>query len=249
MRSHNTRLVVGCPVRDRAWIIYRWFEHTQRAIAAAGISSEQVMYVFVGDHSDDDTFREIDRACLDFSVSRHVIDRPGSGGPYDRTWGWNRYLEMAELRNALLGVVREAEPDLYWSLDSDILVSRTALASAIDALDHRAPQGLQYDAVGQRCYMTPAGTWCPSYAMQVGSAGLSRDDSDGLFRVDVIMAAKVLTPKAYAVDYAAHYQGEDIGWSEAARKAGCTLAWDGRTVSKHVMGKEFLHTVDQRCGF
>lgn len=236
------KLVVGCPVRDRSWIIRRWFEHLHGALTHAGIARSDVGLVFIGDYADDATFREIDRACLELSFSRTVIERAGEATPYRREWGWSRYLEMAELRNGLLAAVRAAGPDLFWSLDSDILVAENTLASAIDAVEH-------FDAVGSRCYMTPKGTWCPSYAMLTGGAGLQRTDFEGLSKVDVIMAAKLMSPDAYDVDYVGHRQGEDIGWSVSARKAGCRLGWDGRTISKHVMGPEYLDVIDVRCGF
>lgn len=236
------KLVVGCPVRDRAWIIHRWFEHTHNALRDAGVAKSDVTFVFVGDQAGDSTFKEIDRACLDLSYSRVVISQDGPAEPYERVWGWDRYLEMAQLRNSLLDWVRRLAPDLYWSLDSDILVARNTLTSAVGATSG-------YDAVGSRCYMTPSGVWCPSYAMLPGTGGLLRSDSEGIFGVDVIMAAKLMTKKAYCVDYVGHKQGEDIGWSIAARKAGCRLGWDGTTVSKHVMSPKDLDRIDGRCGF
>lgn len=235
-------IVVGCPVRDRAWAMARWFTHLHRAMLVAGIAKNDALLLFIGDQHGDDSFTEIDRACLEHGYSRHVIDQPGTAEPYRRVWGWERYLEMAELRNELLQKVRAYGPDWYWSLDSDIFVSPVALASAIQALE-------TYDAVGSRCYMTTKGVWCPSYGILSPKGGLVRPDAEGLMPVDVIMAAKLMAPPAYAVDYAAHRQGEDIGWSIAARHAGCTLGWDGRTVSKHVMDRLDIDAVDPRCGF
>jgi hypothetical protein len=85
--------------------------------------------------------------------------------------------------------------------------------------------------------------------MLSGGGGLIRVDGRGCHKADVIMAVKLMSPAAYNVDYEVHRQGEDIGWSIAARKKGVKLGWDGRTVSKHLMTKDALDKIDKRVGF
>lgn len=239
------KLIVGCPVMRREWIIARWFEHLHVALKDAGIEHEDVTTLFIGDYEGDKTFRVIDKTCLEMSFNRTVIDQPGTvQQKYRRVWGRARYETMVNLRNRLLESVREASPDFYWSLDSDILVAPTTLTSALQAIE------TGFDAVSSRCYMSPPPhTYHPSYAQWNPAAGLYRPDKTGLIKADVIMAAKLMTPKAYAVDYQNHREGEDTGWSFAARKAGCRLGYDGRVVSKHVMSEVYLDSLDQRCGF
>jgi len=237
-----TTLAVGCPVRDRAWAIPFWFEHLLNALGPAEIDRSDVTAVFVGDYSEDGTFRVIEENCLKYSINLLVMDRPGTGGTYVRDWKMSRYEQMAELRNALLDGVQSIGPDLFWSLDSDILVADQTLASAIDALD-------AFDAVGSRCYLSNKGTWCPNYANLSSTGSLLREDSDALKKVGVLMAAKLMTPQAYQIRYVGHRQGEDIGWSLNARKAGLVLGWDGRTISKHVFTPSRINEIDPRCGF
>ncbi len=148
---------------------------------------------------------------------------------------------MVLLRNTLLERVRQLAPEHYWSVDSDILVAEETLVSALEARE-------RFDAVGSKCYMTTKGTMAPSYGMLNGH-GIRRPDSTGCFKVDAIMAVKLMNPDAYNVDYSVHRQGEDIGWSKDARKRGVKLGWDGRTISKHLMTKESIHRVDDRVGF
>lgn len=234
------RLVVGCPVRDRAWIMERWFEHVEAAVPAGA----DVHYVFCGDpQTDAASFRVIDRECLVRSRDRTVVELDEIYSPsYKRVWNLDRFSHMVRLRNSLLVHVRRLEPDFFWSLDSDILAAPSALSGALEGAD-------RFDAVGTKLYMTPKGTVAPSYGMLNPQGGLRRPDSDGFFKVDVIMASKVMAPKAYAVDYELHRQGEDIGWSIAARAAGCSLGWDGRTTSRHVMSESDLAGIDTRAGF
>jgi hypothetical protein len=63
------------------------------------------------------------------------------------------------------------------------------------------------------------------------------------------LAIKLMSPRAYNIDYRFHHQGEDIGWSVAATEKGLKLGWDGRICSKHVMAADQLQLVDPRCGY
>jgi hypothetical protein len=241
-------LVIGCPIRDRAWIIPDWFDHVRTAIDMLTIEHEirpVVEFAFIGDPEGDPTFPAIDLACTRLGFSRTVIEVDEDYEPYKRAWNMKRYQHMADLRNRLLWHVRSIEPDLFWSLDSDVLVAPRALATLVETLRYER----EFDAAGGKIYMTSKGTGHSSYGMLLGQGGLLRPEADGLFAVDVIMATKLMTSKAYAVDYSAHRQGEDIGWSLSARKAGCKLIWDGRVCSKHVMEPAELYKVDERVGF
>jgi hypothetical protein len=232
-------IVVGCPVRDRAWCLPDWFEHIEKACEQVG---ETPHYVFVGDPKQDrSSFAAIDSSCVYYGRDRDILGLDEIYEPYKRVWNLGRFEHMARLRNTLLRRVRELAPEHYWSVDSDILVAPTTLESALDARS-------QFGAVGSRCYMTEKGKSAPSYAMLLGH-GLTRPDSKGCFKVDVIMAVKLMSPEAYNVDYDAHRQGEDIGWSIAAKENGVRLGWDGRTISKHLMSEDALSKVDNRVGF
>lgn len=234
-------LVVGCPVKDRAWIIPTWFEHMHAACTATGLDPH---VVFVGDpETDPYTFNAIVAEVVRHKLTVSYATVPGDGEPYTRDWTPERYDHMVLLRNVLLQHVRELNPALFWSLDSDILPAESALESAISLLG-------RFDAVGMRCFMTSgADLSCPSFGM-INDGGLTRGDQpEGHFPCDVIMASKLMTRKAYMVDYVVHSQGEDVGWSIAARAAGCILGWDGRSGSKHVMSPSELSLVDARVGF
>jgi hypothetical protein len=219
-------------------MIKPWLERTLNAVNRA---ERELELVFVGDEYDP-TFYEVDQ----FSKACHVpaylvtIEEPRS---YDkRDWNHDRYGRMVELRNTLLDVVRKIGPELFLSLDSDILLHPDSIRSMIECLD-------RFDAVGGKTYMTPAGRRCPSYANLSAMGHLRRPDSEGVLSVGVIMAIKLMTQPAYNIDYEFDVHGEDIGWSKAARKAGLTLGWDGRIVNKHIMKPDMLDKFDQRAGF
>jgi len=243
---NRPRLIVGCPVLFRDWILPLWFAHVVAACDAAGFdpsNADDVMLVFVGDRDRDiDTYATI-LDMVDSGVEVRFWQEQDIRGIDRREWDPMRYDRMVVLRNRLLGEVRSLAPDLFLSLDSDILLAPDALKSAMEGLD-------RFDAVGMRTFMTPEGTSVPNWANLNREGGLQRQDHFGMFfGVEILMAAKLMKPAAYAVDYDFHLEGEDIGWSIAARMLGLKLGWDGRTGSKHVLSPEMLDVVDDRVGF
>lgn len=234
-------LLVGCPVRNRTWIIKQWFDHVEHACRLAGVEPG---YVFVAD-PDDETAQLL--AVLTLSKGRecHFVWTKEDLALGDlRTWDPARFERMVELRNQLLGQVRELAPDRFLSLDSDILLHPQVVKNLLESTK-------RFDAVGGATYMTPSGLEYPSCGWNRGSAGFVRRpiEAKGVIPVGVIMAIKAMTPAAYAVDYQANPQGEDIGWSLACEQAGVRLAWDNRYSSKHVMAPADLNRIDERCGW
>ena len=51
------------------------------------------------------------------------------------------------------------------------------------------------------------------------------DWRNGVHPTDAIMAAKLMRPKAYTIDYIYDTEGEDIGWSKACSRAGVFLGF------------------------
>lgn len=234
-------VVVGCPVRRREWIIDFWFDHVEMAAVELGWSP---LYAFVGDRRDP-TMAVIEERCARQDrrfVFAHLEESLSE--PDARVWNPTRFERMVELRNTLLALVRAEEPRYFLSLDSDILLGTQTLAGLVQA-------SVAYGAVGGATWMTPTSEMVPSCGWLKGMNGLLRQriEHKGVMAVDVIMAIKLMTPAAYAVDYEFHPQGEDIGWSTACRRAGVKLGWDNRWPSKHVMTPADRDVVDTRLGW
>lgn len=230
-------VTIGCPVAHRDWVLDAWFDHVEEACWNAGVEPQ---YVFVGDTYWDKSFHVIERratnALLEYAPNMKGDDR--------RTWNQDRYAAMVQLRNQLLGVVRDLDPDFFLSLDSDILLHPDVLALLLDHMEHD-----DYDAIGARCYMTETGRNCPSWARLSSQNALQRYDSEGYFQAQIIMAIKLMRRSAYRIDYELHIQGEDIGWSLACQRAHLKLGWEGRFASKHVLQPHLLHHLDPRVGY
>jgi hypothetical protein len=230
-------IAVGCPVAHRSWVLDAWFDHIHEACDVADVEPQ---FVFAGDPERDRSFRVIERRAPDAIVAF----APNTKGDDTRTWDYARYQTMAAVRTLLLEAVRDLNPSFFLSIDSDILLHPEVLDLLLGDMETDP-----WDAIGARCYLTPTGRNCPSWGRLNSQGSLQRMDSTGYFEVPILMAIKLMRPTAYHVDYVAHLQGEDIGWSLACEQAGLKLAWDGRLGNKHVMTPNQLRLLDARVGY
>jgi hypothetical protein len=248
-------LIVGCPVSHREWILPEWFAHVERACLEIAVIPD---YLFVVSENDSGTLETIGEFYAETTREIQTVLTKEPERTDVRVWNEDRYKVMVALRNHLLTAVRERNPDYFLSLDSDILLRWDALRIALQEIGDA-------DALGLHTYMDrparpPAGTQVVS---SVGRNLASKADLRGqqlvnrahyetytaTHQVGVIMAAKLMTPSAYAIDYEWHFQGEDIGWSKACTKAGLKLVWCPQACAKHVFTKADLGLEDYRVGF
>lgn len=236
----SPRLVVGAPIYRREWCLPYWFAYVASACREAGFDNWG--YVFVVPESDPSVpilWEESGSRDVDIVFSGEDLARPD-----ERSWVQpGRYAHMAALRNMLLGRVRELEPDLFLSLDSDILLHPLALVDMFDMVAGG------FDAASSKAFMTPKGLAAPNYGHFAGYGGMVRVDAVGEQEVDVIMAIKMMTPAAYHIDYEVCDVAEDLTWCAAARAAGLKLGWSGAHASKHLMMPDMLNQEDGRVGF
>ena len=228
-------LLVGCPTARRGWILPRWAEHIDKAAADAGLTPRFIVLADPGD----DAWHALKR--YDDRLTRIVVTEPRHDGLRD----WctpGRLAHIIDLRNQLLTAVRAQAPDVFLSVDSDMLLHPATITNLLETL-------ADFDAVGGYAYMND-GHACPSWGRILSGGALDRVDMPGYVGpVEVIMAIKAMTPAAYAHDYTAHPKGEDVGICLAWRDAGVRVGLDARVTSKHVMRRDLLDLVDERCGF
>ena len=239
-------LLVGCPINRRSWVLPHWFEALRVASEHADVSPG---CLFVVGNDDRLTLAAIAESPFPTTVVK--IDEPKKNDT--RIWGVGGdapYRRMSELRNDLLWKARALNPDVFLSLDSDLLLHPDALVMGLESME-------RFDAVGLGCYMTPlnvkgrvhGSTDFPSTGRMIGNRFYrERMDDPGVYPADVIMAAKLMSPAAYHVDYPDKglQYGEDIAWSSACRGSGLKLGWDNRTISRHVLSPIELHYPDPR---
>ena len=237
--AESPRLVIGCPVRKRDWVLPRWREHVLAACLRAGIGDPP--FVFVVGADDDSVVQDWPNTTITTVEEEARPDK--------REWNGTRYHHMIEIRNQLLKSVREVRPDYFLSLDSDILLHPDAVANLLETAE-AYPDAW---AVGGKAYMTMENKAFPSYGMWTDGRnpdlGFQRDESADVFRADVIMAIKLMRFRGYQSDYRFHHWGEDTGWSASIALRGGQMWWDGRVTNKHVMRPDLLDTIDERIGF
>lgn len=244
--SQNPKLLIGCPIRSREWAVEAYFNH---AVPAARNATDNFAFAFVVPKDDEATIDEIHKASRRHEVNSWLAFTSEPAREDKRVWNTDRYEEMCVVRNAFLRQARDGEqqPDYLLSLDSDIQIHPAQIRTMIENLEVHP----EWAAIGGKCYLSATGRQHPSYGhIKKGKTGaFRRSDSEGVFKVDIIMAIKLMKPEAYNVDYKANRYGEDIGWSIEAREAGLKLGWDGTHTSKHVMKPEHNGREDPRCGY
>lgn len=233
------KLLIGCPVRRRDWILPLWFEHVYAALP----QDVEYNFCFI---TDPDDHKTVD-ICFHHSNPGSTIQFISEPHREDvRSWTKDRKAHMVWLRNILLDRVRKIKPDFFLSLDSDILLNPEAISAMLELQSET-----NAIAVGGKTYMS----WGDTYHV---SAGMWKDHrmsawrrvSSGTHPVDIIMAIKLMTPEAYNINYEYHKHGEDLGWCKALQQQTKHKPWFcGSVTNKHVMKPEFLNVVDKRVGF
>jgi hypothetical protein len=237
----------------RSWILHHWI----KSIISQSIPVNDIGFIF--EVSPDDTatiqalesWRKFDKRIPYFEIKiREDIphfEHENNG----RQWSMSKYVNMVSLRNSLLESVRKIQPEYYFSLDSDILLTNT---NTIELLIAHIKSGA--DAVNPLMFMTPFGTMYPSvmdWRLDVPAKAFRKEKYElgHYFQSDVIMAAKMMSKDVYNnINYTLHEQGEDVGWSLECKKAGFKLYSASYIYAPHIMSEvmyqSFLANGDNR---
>jgi hypothetical protein len=237
------KFLIGCPIYKRDWIIDYWL----KCIKNQSVDISNIGFIFEVSEKDTKTVsllewwrkKEKNIPYFDIRIRPDIehFEHQNNG----RQWTISKYENMVSLRNSLLTQVRKIRPEVYFSLDSDILLTNN---STLELLLTHINSGA--DAVSPLMFMTPMGIDYPSVmSWKEGFQSKAyRERSYPLgtyFESDVIMAAKMMSPKVYNnIDYEIHIQGEDLGWSLKCREKGYKLFCASYIYCPHIMNKEML---------
>lgn len=242
------KLVIGCPVYKRDWILPLWIKH----VKSQGLNFKDVGFVFEVSPDDEKTvsilkqWRDADKSLGLFDINTRDDIAHFSHRDNGRQWTLSKYENMVSLRNSILNRVREISPDYYFSLDSDIILTNP---NTIRLLTSHIDDGA--NAVSPLMFMTPVGTKYPSVmTWRKDDPNRAYRESDyplgTYFKSDVIMAAKMMSKDVYEnVDYSVHRQGEDVGWSLSCREKGFSLYSASYIYSVHVMSELALEDISK----
>ena len=231
--------IIGCPTANRSWILPIWKDHVDAAIP----SDWNVKFVFVVPEWDIDSIELISTWPNSQIIPSSEIQRDDT-----RIWGnLDSYNHMTDLRNTILRYVRKSHPDIYLSLDSDILIDSDTIKNMYETMNL-----FEANAVGGSTYLDPIDHNCTNVATwkdPVTHQEYRRISTDGVCQVDIIMAIQMMDNLAYNINYEYHNMGEDFGWCVGLQRSKAKIYFDGRAKNKHVMSKDWLDRVDSRVGF
>lgn len=247
------KLIVGCPVYNRDWVLPEWYEHLEQW-RDHGVD---IFYCFVSTGKLPELFHRIPKSRIHWTADlwSNPEGVPGLevGGPRGQR-DWNqpgRIHEMVKLRNQLKRNVGEISRttflgcEAFLSIDSDILVAPWWESSRL----FNDLQGK--DAVSPLVYL----------GVKETNAFIRRDpkrqptrvyQTDYMQSVDILCAAKLMSMELtwdQRVRYEFDPRGEDFGWSANARQYRYELAFDPAVRWKHVMNQGQLDSVDRRLGW
>lgn len=139
-----SHIVIGVPVRDRAWILPHWFRCVDRAAVEAEANGDKVSIIALENDSEDDTM-----AVLEERAVRWNVEHPGWMVVLSHDFGYAHYKEtapqvpglvvkervnprndkreLALLRNMIVDEFLRRDGDYLLMWDSDILMPRYAL--------------------------------------------------------------------------------------------------------------------------
>jgi hypothetical protein len=237
-------VLIGCPIYKRDWIFPYWIS----CIENQELDFSKIGFVFETSPDDEETifmltkYRNARPSIEVFEIDVRNEITHFNHQENSRSWSMSKYLNMVFLRNKMLEKVREINPDYFFSLDSDVLLTNS---NTINYLVSHIQDGA--DAVSPLMFMTPNDTLYPSVMNWIDKPGgqgyrKERYPLGEYFKSDIIMAAKMMSKTTYqTINYELHSQGEDLGWCANAAKAGLSLFSASYIYAPHIMHRAMLN--------
>lgn len=214
-------VVIGCPVKNRAWVLKHWIN----AIYEQGID---VKIVCLLSPSEDETESILRQGGVEII---HDTEVGRTASQIDtHLWKEDGYAYMARTRNRLKEWVLNYGADVFFSLDSDIILPENGLATLLTSLELHG--GVVAPAVNMALNDR---VW---NMMAFTGTGAERNPPDPRFGpVDAVMAAMIMDKDAMQCDWTGHPRGEDIGFCLNAERLGITRWWEPAVRCTHLMRK------------
>jgi hypothetical protein len=219
-----TKVMVGAPVRDRAWILPRFITH----IKEQDLTDIDMETRFIANDCTDNTVDLLTGAGFTVEVCDGLPSKTAGSIRGEYSYG-----HLASLRNRLVERFLESESQYLLSVDTDVLVPAHGLRRLLDhrrdicamlicnelgRWGHRAHNIMQRDAV-------------------MGYRHVFRWSRGCLLPVDVTGAVYLIDRRVLerGVRYEACPRGEDLPFCSAAQEAGFKLWCDTSLTPIHVM--------------
>lgn len=246
--SDKVKLVVGCPVWDRAWALDHWFDSLR-----ANCDPAETGLVFVVPPTDTASRDKINKNKDGFAFCEIVPDR---NPQYDRQLRQNdKHESLARARNTLLKHVAAVAPEFYLSWDSDLfappgtvqamMAENKPIMTLWTWLNRAAPRKVRHlpdpevpewiDCVWEPPMCATAMKWdgvCRAHHLDS-----RRWDqyASGVWKADVVLAFKLMKREVYATtQYAPNVWGEDLPFNWSLHQRGIERWVWGHDIGLHL---------------
>lgn len=210
------KLVIGCPTFERAWALPIWFD----MLEAQKLQEDyDITFCFAYTRSFDGTFDILENRASrmgDLKIYQYNL-------PTFENRDLHRLPMLAQVRNALLNMVREEEPDYFLSFDDDILFPPDAIRKLFTISKPNNAVGALIDMGGNNEMMHyPSVMHFPNGPGELAfRRPFNEYDWSKPFKADIIMAVKLMGKEVYEkTEYRWDPVGEDIGWCHSCEDLG-----------------------------
>lgn len=224
------KIAIGCPIYNREWSLPRWFQ----CVFDQKVSLKNTDLVFAYTEGDDKTLDIINKYGQKFN-SLNIIECNDIRAFGNRDS--DRYYSLVILRNRIFEVLRELQPDYFFSYDSDILIPEGTLKGLIKD---------KKDIVGPWVDLVPP-NGIPNCVTQLPNGGGFRRRKPydqfypqaGLYEVSSVFAVSLMKNEVFnTCTYKWHTGGEDYGFAEEVINAGFTSWMDANFIGTHLYKKD-----------
>jgi len=223
-------LTIGCPIYNREWSLPRWFQ----CIFDQKITYKNTDLVFAYNEGEDNTKDIIEKYGQKFN-SCTIIDCNDVKAFGNRDS--QRFYSLVILRNRIFDVLRELQPDYYFSYDSDILIPEGTIKGLIKD---------KKDIVGPWVDLVPPAGIPNCITLMPNNGGFRRRKPydkfyprEGLYEVSSVFAVSLMKNEVFnTCTYKWHTGGEDYGFAQEAIEAGFTSWVDANFIGTHIYKKD-----------
>ena len=206
----SSKIAIGQPVFERAWCLPLWFDCLERQ----GIPKENITLCFAYSPGYDGTLEVLKHYGQEYGDLRiYEYDLPTFSGRDD----FSRFTTLSQLRNALLGMVKETDAEYFLSWDNDILFPKNSMQWMFKTLQEKnaGAVGALIDMGGRDHIMGHPSVM--HFPQALGEIAYRRPWSEyphnEAFEAEIIMAVKLMTREVLEnSQYRWDPAGEDIGW-------------------------------------
>lgn len=221
--------MVGCPVRNRAWILPRYLE----CLLNLEHPGQELEFCFIINDCDDET-PEILEQFVEQETGRVKLIYKNLGRTDRHIRGAYSFARLAILRNCLIEAFLDSKCAYLFSVDSDILVPSDTLRRLIDDnCDIISAPVCNGHELGDMSIYNVLARNSNGYLVHI------RDfPRDRIFPVDCTGAAYLLKRRVLedpSIRYSSQMGAEDIGFCRAALDREFKIYCDGRLECVHTM--------------